>query len=88
MLLDQFGNLPLCFVWTITDSRINPFLVNIFIFVPLKNPENYRFAGDLRGCKMRTLTKIGLTLAKYLMDSKLDSSNCKRVSDAYCDDLH
>ena len=37
---------------------------------------------------MRTLGRNELTLATYLMDSKLDSNDYNRSSDAYCDDLH
>ena len=37
---------------------------------------------------MRKLGRNELTLANYLMDSKLDSNDYNRSSDAYCDDLH
>ena len=37
--------------------RFNPFLVNIFIFDPLKTLKNLWFSGVVRGYEMGTLTR-------------------------------
>ena len=50
---------------------INPFLANVAILHPLKSPENQRFSGDFRGCKMGTLEKDGLVSGWSLPLKKL-----------------
>ena len=48
--------------WKPRKSNFNPFLANIPILYPLKTPENQRFFGVFRGCKIGMLANDGLTV--------------------------
>ena len=73
---------------------INPFLANVPILHALKTPENQRFSGVFRGCKMGTLVKNGLiklvlsssliTSVLLLVDVSVSSFSATKITVLFC----
>ena len=52
------------FFWLAWFKWVNPFLINVSIWNPLKAPENPRFSGVFRGYQIGTLTRTGLNFGE------------------------
>ena len=54
----------LFFFWLAWFKWVNPFLINVSIWNPLKAPEIPRFSGVFRGYQIGTLTRTGLNFGE------------------------